>query len=106
MTSSATTSIPQNTTAKSTLGFSSSVFRPNAKIPSHIYRNLIIIELIGMVGLWLLLPSIIPSPKEVLSALGTLIQDDGLIGELWTSLTLNLEAIGISTLIALALSYG
>jgi len=73
------------------------VFRPNAYVPSDAYRVMLVVEVVLLVGLWLLLPSIIPSPARVYGALMELIRDQGLIGELWTSLTLNLEAIAQHT---------
>jgi NitT/TauT family transport system permease protein len=82
------------------------VFRPNAYVPSDAYRVMLAAEVVLLIGAWLLLPSIIPSPVRVYGALMELIRDQGLIGELWTSLTLNLEAIALSTAIALVISYG
>jgi NitT/TauT family transport system permease protein len=70
------------------------------------YRTVLAGEVVLLVGAWLALPSIIPSPARVLSALLSLIREQGLLVELWTSLTLNLEAIALSTAIALLISYG
>jgi NitT/TauT family transport system permease protein len=80
-------------------------FRPNAIIKASAYKSIIIAELILLCGLWLLMPKIIPSPMQVIAALQELVTDQGLIGELWTSLTLNVEAIALSTVISLIISY-
>lgn len=95
----------ETTPTKSKFRFGGNVFRPNAIVSTGTYHKILITEIIVLVGLWCLLPAIIPSPVTIVSTLGNLIQNDGLLGELWTSLTLNLEAIGLSTVIALLLSY-
>lgn len=48
---------------------------------------------------------LVPSPAEVVFALVRLITQDGLFFELWVSLRTNLEAIAISTVLSLAISY-
>lgn len=48
---------------------------------------------------------LIPTPFEVLSALGRLLTDDGLLYELWQSMKTNLESLGISIVLSLGLSY-
>lgn len=48
---------------------------------------------------------LVPSPLQILYAMGHLIQEDGLLFELWSSLRVNLAALAISTCISLALSY-
>jgi NitT/TauT family transport system permease protein len=93
-------------TAKSKSGLGSIAFRPNAVLPSGAYHTLLIVELCVFVGLWLLLPAIIPGPVRVFNALMDLINNEGLITELWTSLTLNLEAIALSTVLSLLVAYG
>ncbi len=47
----------------------------------------------------------IPSPLQVLSALGELVSQEGLLYELFLSLRVNLSALAISTAVSLALSY-
>ena len=76
------------------------IFRPNAFVPANTYRAVLLAEAALLFGGWLLMPSIIPSPARVLAAFRELVAQQGLIGELWTSLTLNLEAIALSTVIA------
>lgn len=56
-------------------------------------------------GLWVIFrPQIFPSPDEVISALPGLFQD-GLPQELFTSFSVNLQALLISTVISLSLAY-
>ncbi len=53
---------------------------------------------------WLHPPQPIPYPADVLKALGELLAN-GLLFELWTSFLTNLEALGIASLLSLALAY-
>jgi NitT/TauT family transport system permease protein len=101
-------STPQTANSATTSGHSevsSGVFRPNAIVSWSAYRNIIIVEIIIAVGLWLLMPTIIPSPTNVYHAFVQLVSEQGLLGELWASLTLSLEAIGLSTVISLLVAY-
>lgn len=55
---------------------------------------------------WWTFPSdVIPTPAEVLSALGRMWTEEGLGRELLTSFTLNLHAIGLTVLLSLAMAY-
>ena len=94
---------PSNTTTPRWLG--SVVFRPNSDVSLNTYNVVIWTDLLLLIGLWLFLPSIIPSPRDVLHSLSDLINNEGLIGELFTSLTLNIQAITLSTIISLLISY-
>ena len=82
------------------------ILHPNAFVPTNVYRGIVAVEVALLLGAWLFMPAIIPSPLRVLAAFRELVAEQGLIGELWTSLTLNLEAIALSTVIALLISYG
>jgi len=48
---------------------------------------------------------LIPSPLQILYALGRLIQEDGLLFELWASFKVNAAALCIATAISFSLSY-
>lgn len=50
-------------------------------------------------------PAVLPSPFDVLNALPMLWTQDGLGQELWTSFSVNLEALALSTAISLPLAY-
>jgi len=69
-------------------------------------QMLIAAELIVFLGIWLMSPfAVLPRPNEVMAALRTLWMEQGLGPELWTSFTSNLEALAITTVISLLLSY-
>src|SRR6185436_2495024 len=55
--------------------------------------------------LWLVGPGFFPTPARVFSALGTLVSEGGLLGELLTSLTLFGEALLIAALLSMGLAY-
>ena len=84
----------------------SPVFTPNEWVP---HRLLWMIAggwlLLWLVGWTLFRPAIFPSPAEVLQSYPALISEDGLVQELSTSFAVNLEALFISAVISLALSY-
>jgi NitT/TauT family transport system permease protein len=50
-------------------------------------------------------PGFFPTPARVFSALGTLVSEGGLLGELLTSLTLFAEALLIAALLSMGLAY-
>ncbi|HYW08089.1 MAG TPA: hypothetical protein VE913_14095 [Longimicrobium sp.] len=58
-----------------------------------------------VLGAWLLAPSYFPSPARVVAALGDLVSNQGLLGELWTSLVLFGESLLIATILSLGLAY-
>jgi NitT/TauT family transport system permease protein len=80
------------------------VFRPNAAVPASVFRLVIAAEVALLVAAWFLAPSVIPSPGAVAAALPLLL-DQGLVGELYTSLVLNLQAIAWTLVISLLLAY-
>ena len=87
------------------LGLGSSIFRPNASVTATTYNAILLIEVVAIIGLWLFSASFLPTPMKVVEAFLRLINEQGLIGELWNSLALNLQAIALSTGISLLLSY-
>jgi NitT/TauT family transport system permease protein len=58
-----------------------------------------------VVLLWLFAAGIFPSPPKVLDALRTLTAQQGLLGELLTSLTLFAESLAIAAVLSMALAY-
>lgn len=106
MTTPVAPSAPVNQSATSDYQKWQTWFRPNAVVSAATYRVILIFEIIALIALWTLAPSIIPSPLVVWHELTTLVMTGGLIGELWSSLTLNVEAIAVSTIISLLISYG
>lgn len=99
--------VSPNATAKVKvkLGLGSSIFRPNATVTATTYHTVLIVEIVALIGLWLFSASFLPTPMKVIEAFFRLINEQGLIGELWSSLALNLQAITLSTGISLLLSY-
>jgi len=81
------------------------LFRPNSIVTSSVYTALMVGQIVVGLLLWTLLPSIIPSPLVVWRELVNLVMHGGLLGELWVSLVLNVEAIVLSTVLALIISY-
>ncbi len=82
------------------------LFTPNAKTSSNSYLTMIVLQISVALGLWLLVKSVLlPSPLEIMSALGRLISEESLIQELLTSTILSLQAIVIATLVSLLISY-
>ena len=79
-------------------------FVPNGRISAQIRWALAAITLVAILGAWSMRPAFLPGPLDVLKAYPNLI-DQGLFQELFTSLTTNLQAIGLSCLITLPLAY-
>lgn len=81
------------------------VFTPNAMLDKTSMKFLILGQVSIAVLLWVFSPSpLLPKPMEVLTSLASL-WEAGMGAELITSLTLNIEAITIATMISLLISY-
>ncbi len=83
-----------------------SVFTPNTPVPVQVERGIVF----GYLGLimfaWAVFPSkIFPGPLQSIGSLPGLWRNDGLGVELFTSLTLYLQAVLITTVISLLVSY-
>lgn len=81
------------------------VFQPNHRPSKSLYTHILVVYVAVILGGWLVLPSIIPSPLKVYTALVDLVTHVGLLQELWTSLSLNIHAIALSTVISLTIAY-
>src|SRR5262245_20435059 len=82
------------------------VFTPNRALSPATTRMLVLGQAAAALVFWWLSPlEVLPNPAEVATALRGLWLDQGLGRELITSLTTNLEALGITLAISLALSY-
>lgn len=79
--------------------------RPNRWIPASSYWLLVALWTVVVLGAWLLAPRYFPSPARVIAALGELTADQGLLGELWTSLVLFGESLLIASILSLGLAY-
>jgi NitT/TauT family transport system permease protein len=81
------------------------VFFPNHVLNKNATRILVATQVAIVALLWLFSPFVLlPKPSEVLSALKDLWQQ-GLGAELITSFYLNLQAIGVATVVSLLLAY-
>ena len=82
------------------------VFLPNRAVSPVTMSILVAVELAIALVIWLTSPfQFLPHPDEVFGALRNLWLEQGLGPELVTSFKLNLEALGLSTLISLGLAY-
>src|ERR1035438_2896583 len=81
------------------------VFSPNAVLNKNAVRALIAVQIAVVVVLWIFSPFVLlPKPGEVLSAFRDL-WEQGLGAELITSFYLNIQPIGVSTVVSLLLAY-
>lgn len=82
------------------------VFRPNRSVAGAAWAAIVAAWAAAILVAWLASSAfLVPTPLEVLSALGGLVAGDGLLYELWQSMKTNLEALAISAAVSLALSY-
>jgi NitT/TauT family transport system permease protein len=81
-------------------------FLPNRAVAATSLQILIAVQVAIALLIWWRSPfEVIPRPDEVVRALGSLWMNQGLGRELWTSFIANLQALAITTAIALGLSY-
>jgi NitT/TauT family transport system permease protein len=81
-------------------------FLPNRAVSGAALQMLIAAQVAIALLIWWRSPfEVIPRPNEVARALGSLWMNQGLGRELWTSFTANLQALAITAVIALGLSY-
>jgi NitT/TauT family transport system permease protein len=81
-------------------------FSPNRVLSPGVMRLLVLAQAGAALAFWWMSPvAVLPNPAETATALRTLWLEQGLGRELWTSLTVNVEAIALTLVIALSLSY-
>jgi NitT/TauT family transport system permease protein len=81
-------------------------FLPNRVVSATALQILIAAEAAIALLVWWRSPfEVVPRPDEVARALGSLWMSQGLGQELWISFTANLQALAITTVISLSLSY-
>jgi len=69
-------------------------------------RLIVAVQVAIALGIWFSSPfPVLPKPGEVVTAFRTLWFEQGLGRELWTSFAMNLEALGLTLVISLSLSY-
>ena len=81
------------------------VFKPNTSVGRPTVVLIIVVQLIIALLAWYTSSEILPRPPEIWSAFGRLLKGGDLIRELFTSMTLCIQAMGLSIIIALTLSY-
>lgn len=79
--------------------------RPNQWVPRPTYLAIATAWAVVVMVLWLVGPGFFPTPARVFSALGELVSQGGLLGELLTSLTLFAEALVIAAVLSMGLAY-
>jgi len=83
-----------------------SAFLPNRAISAMTLRLIVAFQVVIVLLIWINSPfPVLPQPGEVARAFRGLWMEQGLGRELWTSFSMNLEALGLTILISLALSY-
>ena len=83
-----------------------SAFLPNRVVSRTALQILIAAQVLLFLLIWWQSPfAVLPRPGEVASALGSLWMTQGLGPELWTSFKANLQALAITLVISLSLSY-
>jgi NitT/TauT family transport system permease protein len=81
-------------------------FRPNKNLSAKAWTILLVIEVAILGVAWSLGDSLsIPGPLDTVQALGRLITQEGLLFELWVSFKVNIQAIAISSVLSIGLSY-
>ena len=81
-------------------------FLPNRVVSRQTLWIIIAFQLAVFLAIWIFSPfKVLPQPDEVLNALRNLWFTQGLSRELWTSFMLNLQALLLSLVISLVLSY-
>ena len=81
-------------------------FAPNRAISKNTLRIIVAAQVAIVLLIWLNSPfPVLPKPMEVVRAFQNLWFNQGLGRELWTSFSMNLNALALTVLISLALSY-
>lgn len=81
-------------------------FRPNRVISARALWIIVAFQVAALLVLWIESPfKVLPQPMEVLRAFRDLWFHQGLSRELWTSFTLNLEALALTLVLSLGFAY-
>ncbi|MBX0289603.1 hypothetical protein K3G63_04090 [Hymenobacter sp. HSC-4F20] len=82
------------------------LFSPNGRPPRTTFALMIAAQGALLLLLWLLYPlRLFPSLGDVLRSLADMVTTQGLIQELWASMSTALQALGAATVVALLISY-
>lgn len=81
-------------------------FRPNKSITGTAFTVIVVVQIALLLTVWSLGSAyMVPSPAEIGRAWLSLVQTQGLLYELWVSVKTNIEAIFISSVLSIGLSY-
>lgn len=82
------------------------IFSPNRHISRTTLLGMVIAQCILLLGLWITASSpLLPSPMDIFSALGRLLEDGELVTALWASISLSIQATLITIIVSLLISY-
>ncbi len=82
------------------------LFTPNARPTSSVFLSMVAAQLAALLLLWLFYPlQLFPTLGEVVASFKDLVTTQGLIQELWASLTTAIAALAAATVLALLISY-
>lgn len=82
------------------------ILKPNGRPARSTFLIMVVVQVMLALLLWFLSNSpLLPTPIEIMSALKRLIVSEDLLPELWTSMVLSLESMGIAILISLLIAY-
>jgi NitT/TauT family transport system permease protein len=83
----------------------SRVFKPNATVARPTVLLIIVVQVVLALIAWYNSSEILPKPPEIFAAFTRLLKEGDLLRELFVSMGLCLQAMGLAILISLALSY-
>lgn len=82
------------------------LFKPNHTLASGAYATMAMVQVLLVLCIWLFYPAqIFPSLSSVCNSFADLVTQQQLVVELWATMTTVFEALIISTIIALVVSY-
>ncbi|GAB2604284.1 ABC transporter permease [Spirosoma areae] len=82
------------------------LIKPNGRVHRPTFLLMVGVQVLVAMLLWFLSNSpLLPTPIEILSALGRLVSSEGLLDELWTSMALSIESMLIAIVISLTIAY-
>lgn len=82
------------------------LFKPNAQVSNQVYLITALVQVAVVLAVWTAInPVLLPTPLEVVQAMGSLWSRGVLTEELMRSFVVNLKALFFSTVISLSLAY-
>lgn len=82
------------------------IFKPNAKTSKKTFISMVAVQVGFFVAYWMAgKSSYVPSPIEIVNSFVLMVRTQNLFSELYSSTTLALQAVALTTAISLAISY-